>query len=111
VSTAGAVLDHDQRVDPPEQHGVHMDEVDREDPVGLGGQELLPRRARVAGRGIDPGVVQDLPDGGGRNLVAEPDELASNPPVPPAGFSVAIRITSFLIAAAVDGRPGRRRLA
>ena len=29
---------------------------------------------------------------------------------PHAGFSVAIRITSFRIAAGVDGRPGRRRL-
>ncbi len=30
---------------------------------------------------------------------------------PQAGFSIAMRITSFLIAAAVDGRPGRFRLA
>jgi hypothetical protein len=30
---------------------------------------------------------------------------------PHAGFSIAMRITSFLIAAAVDGRPGRFRLA
>ncbi len=87
-----------------------MDEVDRDDAAGLGGQELLPRRARAAGRGIDPGIVQDLPDGGGRDLVAEPDELALHPPVPHVGFSVAMRITSFLIATAVDGRPGRRRL-
>ncbi len=29
---------------------------------------------------------------------------------PHAGFSVAMRITSFLIVAGVDGRPGRRRL-
>jgi len=29
---------------------------------------------------------------------------------PHVGFSVAMRITSFLIATAVDGRPGRRRL-
>ena len=42
--------------------------------------------------------------------MAEPDELALHAPVPRAGFSVAIRITSFRIAAGVDGRPGRRRL-
>jgi hypothetical protein len=35
------VLDDDQRVDAPEQHGVHVDEVDRENAARLGGQELL----------------------------------------------------------------------
>ena len=36
--------------------------------------------------------------------MAEPDEFALHAPVPQVGFSVAIRITSFRIAAAVDGR-------
>jgi hypothetical protein len=60
VGPAGAVLDDDQRVDAAEQHGVHVDEVGGEDAAGLRGQELRPGRARAAGRGIDPGVVQDL---------------------------------------------------
>jgi hypothetical protein len=47
------------------------------------GQELFPGRAAAAGRGIDPGVVQDLPDRGGCDRVAEPDKLALYPPVPP----------------------------
>ena len=42
--------------------------------------------------------------------MAEPDEFALHPPVPHAGLSVAMRITSFRIAATVNGRPGRRRL-
>jgi len=42
--------------------------------------------------------------------VAEFDEFALHSPVP-GGLSVAMRITSFLITAAVDGRPGRRRFA
>jgi hypothetical protein len=58
VNPAGAVLDDDQGVEPPEQHGVHMDEAGRENAVGLGGQELLPGRARAARRGIDPGVYR-----------------------------------------------------
>ena len=45
VSPAGAVLDHDQRVDAAEQHGVHVDEVDGDEATGLGGQELFPGRA------------------------------------------------------------------
>jgi hypothetical protein len=62
-----------------------VDEVDSDDAAGLGGQELLPGRARAAVRGIDPGVMQDLPDRGGGDLVAEPDQLALHPPVPPPG--------------------------
>jgi hypothetical protein len=111
VDAAGAVLDHDQGIDTAEQHGVHVDEVGGNDAAGLRGQELLPRRAGAAGRGADPGIVQDLPHRGGCDRVAEPDQLALHPPVPHAGFSIAMRITSFLIAAAVDGRPGRFRLA
>jgi len=71
VNPASAVLDHDQRADAPQQHGVHADEVDRDDAASRGGQELLPGRARTAGRGIDPGIMQDLPDGGGGDPVAE----------------------------------------
>ena len=37
-------------------------------------------------------------------------EFALHAPVPQAGLSVATRITSLRIVAAVGGRPGRRRL-
>ena len=77
------MLDDDQGVEAPQQHGVHVDEVDRENAAGLRGQELLPGRARAAGRGVDPGVVQDLPHRGGGDRVAEPDEFALHAPVPP----------------------------
>jgi hypothetical protein len=106
---AGVVLDDDKRVYAPQENGVHVHEIGREDAAGLGGQEVLPGRAAAAGRRIDPGVVQDLPDRGGGDLVAEPDELASHAPVPHVGLSVAMRMTSFRIAAAVGGCPGRRR--
>jgi hypothetical protein len=42
-----------------------MDEVEREDPVGLCGQELAPGRADTARRGVHSRIVKDLPDGGG----------------------------------------------
>ena len=54
VHPAGAVLDEHQHVHALQQHGVHVQEVDREDPGGLGVQELPPRRARAARRRIDP---------------------------------------------------------
>jgi len=85
MNTAGAVLDDDQRVETTEQHGVHVDEVGGEDAAGLGCQELLSARAGAAGRGIDPGVAQDLPDRRCRDWVAEPDQLALHPAVPPSG--------------------------
>jgi hypothetical protein len=44
VNAAGAVLDDHQGIDAPQQHGVQMDEVDRQHAAGLRGQELLPRR-------------------------------------------------------------------
>ena len=43
--------------------------------------------------------------------VAEAAQLTLHPPMAYAGFSVAMRITSLRIVAAVDGRPGRRRFA
>jgi hypothetical protein len=54
--------------------------------------------------------VQDLPDRGDSNGVAEFDEFALHAAMSQAGLSVPMPITSFRIAAAVDGRPGRRGL-
>jgi hypothetical protein len=45
VHPAGTVLDEHQDVQSPEEHGVHVQEVDGEDPGGLGMQELPPGRA------------------------------------------------------------------
>ncbi len=86
MSTAGAVLDDDQRVEPAEQHRVHVDEVDGEDAAGLGCQELPPGRASPAGCRTDPGIMQDLPHRGRRDRVAGLDELALHAPVPPGGI-------------------------
>jgi hypothetical protein len=45
VHPAGAVLDEHQHVPALQQHGVHVQEINREDPGSLGVQELPPRRA------------------------------------------------------------------
>jgi hypothetical protein len=109
-TAAGAVLDDDQGVDAPQQHGVHMDEVDRENPAGLCIQELLPGQARAAGAGSIPAacrICQTV-----EAAIGWPS-LTSSPctrQCPHAGLPVAMRITSLRIAAAVDGRPGCRRL-
>ena len=38
---------------PLQQHSIHVKEIDREDPGGLGVQELPPGRARAARRRSD----------------------------------------------------------
>jgi hypothetical protein len=48
VGATGAVLEDDQGAEAPEQYGVHVDEIGREDAAGLCGQELLPGRAASA---------------------------------------------------------------
>jgi hypothetical protein len=45
VHPTGAMLDEDQDVQSLQQDRIDMQEVDREDPGGLGVQELLPGRA------------------------------------------------------------------
>jgi hypothetical protein len=111
MGAAGAVLDDDQGVDAPQQHGVNVHEVGGHHAAGLRGQELLPGRPGAAGRRADPGVVQDLPDRGRRDQMAEPYQLALDAAVSPGGvFRVAMRITSWRIPAAVAGRPGSRWL-
>jgi hypothetical protein len=83
VHPAGTVLDEHQHVHALQQHGVHVQEIDREDPGGLGCQELPARRARPARRRVDARGMRDLPHGGRRNCHAELHELAVDPPVSP----------------------------
>ena len=51
--------------------------------VGLRSQELRPGRSGPAWRWVDPGGVQDLPDRGGADLVAEAGEFAVDAAVSP----------------------------
>jgi hypothetical protein len=80
---AGAMFDEHQDMQPPEVHGVHVQEVDCDDPGGLGVQEPPPARARAPRRWIDAGRMQDLPHGGGRDCHAELCEFAVDPAVSP----------------------------
>ena len=88
-----------------------MDEVGREDAAGLGGEELLQVGPVRRGAGPIPASCRICHTV--EAAIVWPS-LTSSPCTrrcPHAGFSIAMRITSFLIAAAVDGRPGRFRLA
>lgn len=54
--------------------------------------------------GVDPGVLEALPDGGGVVGVAEPDELAVDVPVAQVGLSRAMRTADRRTPAAMAGR-------
>ena len=58
------MLDHREHVQPRPGQGNRLEEVTGQQGPGLGAQETGPRGGTALGRRIDPGVVQDLPDGG-----------------------------------------------
>jgi hypothetical protein len=107
-----------------------MQEVDRQDPGGLGCKELPPGRPRPARRRIDARIVQDLPDGGRRDRDAELRQLAMDPAVSPqrvllrqadgkpsdaldcrrpAGLAPSARVVFSRGQPAVPGQQGRGR--
>src|SRR3954467_7225260 len=49
----------------------------------LGPQEARPSDRAASWRGLDAGVLEDLPDGGGGDGDAESRQLAVDPPVTP----------------------------
>ena len=99
VAAAGAVLDDDQRIEAPQEQGVHAGKIDRDDAVGLRGQELLPRRAVRRGTGSIPAACRICHTV--EAAIGWPSLTSSPCPrrCPHAGFSVAMRITSLRIAA------------
>jgi len=61
VYAAAVMLDGDEDVEAAQQDSVDVGEVDREDGMGLRGQELSPGRTGPPGRGIESGVLKYLP--------------------------------------------------
>ena len=108
VDAAIVMLDDEQHIEPAEEDGVGVEEVGRCDRLGLGGQELPPAVGPAPRRGADAGGLEDLPDGGGRDLVPQTRQLAADPPVAQVGLSRAISSTSRRIVGPVRGRPGVR---
>jgi len=80
---SAAVLDCRKDVHLRAIEQVSGEEVQRQDPLRLGSQELRPARAVPAGRRVDSGVLEDLPHRRRRHGDAEPGKLAVDPPVPP----------------------------
>jgi hypothetical protein len=85
VHPASAVLDEEQHVQAAQEHGVHVEEVHRQDRLGLGFQERPSGLAELPGCGVDARVLQDLPHRRRRDLISQAGQFAVDAPVSPAG--------------------------
>jgi hypothetical protein len=83
VDPAGGKLPHEQHVQALEQHRVGVEEVARQDPLGLGGQELPPGQPCTTWRRVDAGSVEEQPHGTWCDLVPESGELTVDAPITP----------------------------
>ena len=80
---AGGVFDRGQHVGLRAVQQVDGEQIQGQDRLGLGAQELRPIRAGTPGRGVDAMPFQDLPDRRGCDGDAEPGQFAGDTPVPP----------------------------
>jgi len=83
VYPAGGVLDDEERVQPVQADRVEMEQVARDDRLGLRVEELRPGRPGSPRRWVDARRVKDFSHGGGADLVAASDEFAVHAPIPP----------------------------
>lgn len=83
VDLAGGVFDDEERVEPGEGESVKVEQVAGQDPVSLSPEKFRPGRSGPSWRGVDHGSVEDLPHGGGADLVAQACEFAVYPSVSP----------------------------
>ena len=86
VQVAVADLEYEQHVEPLQgERAVDVEEVHREHAGGLCAQELPPAGVGVPHRRRwDAVALQDAPDGRGADAVAELEQLALDPQIPPA---------------------------
>ena len=83
VHLPGVQLDEEQDVEPPEQHGVHGEEVASQHCRGLGSQELTPRRTGPVRRGGEAVALEDVPDTRRGQVDAQDRKLPVDPAIAP----------------------------
>ena len=85
---AAGVLDDGQNEDLGAVQQVGVEEVGGQDPLGLGPQEVGPGDRATSGCRVDAGVLEDLPDSGGRDDDTEADQPrrgSAGSPIPDSG--------------------------
>src|SRR5437764_3425695 len=80
------VVDGSEDVLAPPGKGDGLDEVHRQDRLGLGSEEVSPPDRRPLRGRIDTTGLEDLPHSGGSNLDTEQGEFAVDAPVAPGGI-------------------------
>jgi hypothetical protein len=83
MDTPSVVLDEEQDVEPVQEHGLHGEEVTRQQGLGLGPKKRSPARAHPPRRRLDPVTCEDSPDTGGREPYSHLGKLAVDPSVSP----------------------------
>ena len=103
VHAAGGVLDDEEGVEPAHGRWCRGETDRRPGPCAWSRRNSV--HVGAAGRGIDAGAVQDLPDGRGADLAAEASEVAVNPSVSPGGVLGGRPEASARRPAEMAGRP------
>ena len=85
ANAPAGVLDHGQDVRPILIEQVRREEITCQDRLGLGAQEQRPGRPSPPRRGIDAGLLQDLPYRRRRDSYPKPGQFPVDPAVAPAG--------------------------
>ena len=83
VHAPGLDLHHEQDVQALEEHGVNVQEVARQDPGRLGGQELPPGRGCPAWGGREPGRGQDPADRSRADATPQAEQFTLDATAPP----------------------------
>jgi len=94
VDPAGADLDHEQHLQPLEEHGVDGEQVHRQHTLGLRPQELPPWDGRPLRRWVNTSSLEDGPCGAGPDPGAESAQLSVDAAVAPGRVLLANRSTS-----------------
>jgi hypothetical protein len=83
VDLAGGDLQYEQHVQALERYGLSMEEVAGQDPLGLGGQELLPGQAGAARCRVDTASFEEQPHRARCDLVSKPGKFTMDAAVAP----------------------------
>ena len=117
VYAAAAVLDHQEHVEAAQEDGVDVGEVDREDRLGVRGEEMAPGRSGAVRSGIDPGDLRISTPSTGRSggrgrsvrrgCVGTPILGFPGPSAAPAPGRVAQRAAGLVVVGgrSIGGRP------
>jgi len=81
-----AVLEHREHVEPRPGQSDGLEEVAGQQGIGLGAQEAGPGRYGAFGCRGDPGILQELPRGGGGHLQAQDEQFTVDAPISSPGI-------------------------